>query len=238
MQKNRLGVRRIGAVLLTALLLASCANGSVGQSGAAEPAGPQGFSPLSGSGSTPLQHIVVIVQENRAFDDLFSTFPNADGATQGLMKTPSGDQYVPLLEVNLAQSCDFHHTYKAYLSAYDGGKMDGFNLEGANGRCSNKSTGQYQYVNPSQIAPYWDMALQYVLADQMFQTQGSGSFTAHQDLIAGGTMYNSAKIKSLVDLPSASPWGCDAPPGTRTSDLTFIGSVLKYQKTQGTTSPA
>ena len=135
------------------------------------------------------------------------------------MKTPSGDQYVPLLEVNLAQSCDFHHTYKAYLSAYDGGKMDGFNLEGANGRCSNKSTGQYQYVNPAQIAPYWDMALQYVLADQMFQTQGSGSFTAHQDLIAGGTMYNSAKTKSLVDLPSASPWGCDAPPGTRTSDL-------------------
>ena len=45
----------------------------------------------------------------------------------------------------------------------------------------------YQYVNPSQIAPYWDIAKQYVLADHTFQTQGSGSFTAHQDLIAGGT---------------------------------------------------
>jgi phospholipase C len=73
----------MGAVLLTALLLASCADGSVGQNGAPEPAGLQRLSPLSGSGSTPLQHIVVIVQENRAFDDLFSTFPNAEGATQG-----------------------------------------------------------------------------------------------------------------------------------------------------------
>ncbi len=223
----------MGAVLLTALLLASCANGSAGLNGAAAPAGPRGFSPLSGSGSTPLQHIVVIVQENRAFDDLFSTFPNADGTSGGLMETPSGDQYVPLQMVDLVDSCDFHHTYKAYLSDYDGGKMDGFNLEGANGKCSNKKTGQYQYVNPAQIAPYWEMAVQYVLGDQMFQTQGSGSFTAHQDLIAGGTTYNPAKTKSLVDLPSASPWGCDAPPGTRTSDLDFIGSVLKYQKHRG-----
>lgn len=233
MQKNRLGVRRMGAVLLTALLLASCANGSVGLNRTSEPAGSRRLSPMSGSGSTPIQHIVVIVQENRAFDDLFSTFPNADGATQGLMKTPSGDQYVPLQEVNLTESCDFHHTYRVYRKAYDGGKMDGFNLEGAGGTCTNKRTGPYQYVNPAQIVPYWDMALQYVLADQTFQTQGSGSFTAHQDLIAGGTTFDPAKTRSLVDVPTAVPWGCDAPHGTRTSDLEFIGSVLKYQRHRG-----
>ena len=44
-----------------------------------------------------------------------------------------------------------------------------------------------QYVDPAQIVPYWDLARQYVLADHMFQTEGSGSYTAHQDLIAGGT---------------------------------------------------
>ena len=71
--------------------------------------------------------------------------------------------------------------------------MDGFNYEpegicpraGAGGRLP--STFPYQYVNPADIAPYWDMAEQYVLADAMFQTQGSGSFTAHQDLIRGGS---------------------------------------------------
>ena len=220
-------------VIAALAILAGCGGqaASTGMAGAA--AGPQRLSPLSGSGSTPIQHIVVIVQENRAFDDFFSTFPNADGATEGLEKLPSGDQYVPLQEVNLVESCDFHHSYNNYLKAYDGGKMDGFNLEGATGKCKNKASGQYQYVNPTQIAPYWDMAMQYVLADQMFQTQGSGSFTAHQDLIAGGTTFNKKKTKSLVDVPTGAPWGCDAPPGTRTSDLEFVGSVLKYKKHKG-----
>ncbi len=66
----------------------------------------------------------------------------------------------------------------------------------------------YQYVNPSQIQPYWDIAKQYVLADHTFQTQGSGSFTAHQDLIAGGTDISSTE--ALIDNPSFFPWGCDA----------------------------
>src|ERR1700722_9520612 len=229
----RLGVRRTGVVLFAALLLASCANGSVALNRESEAAGPRRLSPASGSGSNPIQHIIIIVQENRAFDNLFSTFPNADGASQGMMKTPSGDQSITLKEVNLHEACDFTHSYHSYQKAYDAGKMDGFNLEGGNGQCPNKSTAPYQFVNPSQIAPYWDMAMQYVLADQMFQTQGSGSFTAHQDLIAGGTMFNPAKTKSLVDVPTAAPWGCDAPPGTRTSYLDFIGSVLKYKAHTG-----
>jgi phospholipase C len=111
--------------------------------------------------------------------------------------------------------------------------MDGFNLEGASGTCQNKATDPYQYVNPQQIAPYWDMAMQYVLADQMFQTQRSGSFTAHQDLIAGSTILNKAKTQSLIDLPTHEPWGCDAPPGTRTSILRYTPAKFIYKKNKG-----
>ena len=52
----------------------------------------------------------------------------------------------------------------------DGGKMDGFNYEPEN-FCPRSWSGgpsslyPYQYVNPADIAPYWDMAEQYVLAD-------------------------------------------------------------------------
>jgi phospholipase C len=59
----------------------------------------------------------------------------------------------------------------------------------------------------------------------MFQTQGSGSFTAHQDLIAGATAINSTQ--SLIDTPSSGPWGCDAPPSTKTSVLTTTGQYLR-----------
>ncbi len=181
------------------------------------------------SSSNYIQHVIVIVQENRSFDDLFATFPGANGATQGLMKTPSGDVYVPLAKVNLKESCDFPHGYVGgFLKQLDGGKMDGFGL--GPGFCHGNTTAAYQYVDPQQIVPYWYIAGQYVLGDAMFQTQGSGSFTAHQDLIAGATIINQAKTKSLVDVPTHTPWGCDAPAGTKTPVLKVVGSVLKVQQ--------
>ncbi len=171
-----------------------------------------------------IQHIVVMVQENRSFDDLFATFPGAEGATSGKMHT---GQIVPLKEVGLA-ALDINHTYPTYLQDYDNGQMDGFDL-------SKYGTGQkagkypYQYVDPSKIQPYWTLAGDYVLADRTFQTQGSGSFTAHQDLIAGGTVVDSTD--SIVDDPSSSwSWGCDAKQGTVTS---LITTDLQYLFNQG-----
>ncbi len=41
----------------------------------------------------------------------------------------------------------------------------------------------------------------------MFRTQGSGSFTAHQDLIAGGTTIDKTNEKTDVDFPSRTAVG-------------------------------
>jgi phospholipase C len=215
----RNSVRNVGAALAAVWLLVACGSGSNGVPAPSGAMTPQWSPASSGSGSNLIQHVVLVIQENRSFDDFFATFPGADGATGGMMKTPSGDQYVPLKEVKLAEPCDFGHSWLAYRRDWDKGKMDAFNLEGG-GNCPGQAgTRNYQYVNPRQIAPYWTIASQWVLGDQMFTTQGSGSFTAHQDLIAGGTMINAHKTKSLVDIPNGKPWGCDAPPGTVTSLL-------------------
>jgi phospholipase C len=157
---------------------------------------------------------VLIVQENRSFDDFFATYPGADGTTSGRM----GDELIPLKRVHLAEPCDFGHSYQGFIHDYNFGKMNGFGHEGGNHNCPGKAeTKPYQYVDPAEIAPYWLMARRFVLADHMFQTQGSGSFTAHQDLIRGGTTIDSAQTVALIDFPSHLPWGCDAPTGTKTS---------------------
>ena len=67
------------------------------------------------------------------------------------------------------------------------------------------------------------MAKQYGLADHMFQTQGSGSFVGHQDLIAGSTSLNADE--SITDEPNSPNgiWGCDSPRlGTPTHDEPHI----------------
>ncbi len=140
------------------------------------------------------------------------------------MKTPHGDVYVPLKKVNLGTQCDPGHGYSGFQQSLDGGKMDGFALSG--NKCGGHHTQPYQYVDPQQIGPYWTMASQYVLGDHMFQTQGSGSFTAHQDLIAGATILDRERTTSLVDFPTHSPWGCDAPKGTLTPELVWTGSGI------------
>jgi phospholipase C len=212
---------------LSALALAACAAPPNGAGGAL----PDGSVRYEATKAAPIKHIVLMIQENRSFDDLFAKFPGADGATEGPMKTPSGSvKEVRLKKVALAGLCDYSHGWNDFRNDVDGGKMDGFGLEGGGNKCPGKAgTGPYQYVEPSEIHPYWQIAKTYVLADHMFQTQGSGSFTAHQDLIRGNTAIDPAQTKNVVDFPSALPWGCDAPNGTTTSLLVWSDSALHYE---------
>ncbi|MGB8151589.1 MAG: alkaline phosphatase family protein, partial [Candidatus Cybelea sp.] len=209
------------------VLLAGCGGGALSCFDCAQHDMTGGRNAGSGGGGSSkyIQHVIVVIQENRSFDNLFATFPGADGATGGCMAPPSdmlprseatshgcpsGDQWVPLKEEDLAEPCDWSHGRHNFLTDYDGGAMDGFGSEGGGNNCPGKAgTKAYVYTNPSQIGPYWTIAKQYVLADQMYQTQGSGSFTAHQDLIAGGTILNPNKTHSVVDFPTSMPWGCD-----------------------------
>jgi phospholipase C len=224
--------RAFFAAFAAAFLTASCAGGTGSTTGSASLPLTHGLRSATGSGV--IQHVVIMVQENRSFNNLFATFPGANGTTKGHM---SGRGPIKLMESNLLEPCDFGHSYMGFRKDYNHGKMNGFNTEGGGnakkGCPPQAGTLPYQYVNPVQIAPYWDIAQQYVLADNMFQTQGSGSFTAHQDLIRGGTMIDSGQTQSLVDFPTdgaAHPWGCDAPSGTTTPLLVWTGTKVDEKR--------
>ncbi len=214
-------------VCAAAAILAACGGG--GGSSAVAPQPPPTVAPSS---PTPITHIVVLVQENRTFNNLFATYPGTAGTTVGKMRTGtgSGAKTVPinLKEVNLLNSVSLVHTYPGFITGYRGGNMDAFNLIIYGPTQKPEGDLPYQYVNPQQVVPYWDMAQQYAIADNMFQTQGSGSYTAHQDLIRGGTSISSTE--SLIDDPTKMPWGCTAPAGTTTS---LITTSLKYEKNTG-----
>ncbi len=203
-----------------AAALTACSGGTTSLGANALPAvraPSRTISPDTGSGSIGnIKHVVIIVQENHSFDNLFAHFPGADGASRG--KNAEG-QWVRLEKSDLYSPEALNNSHLAWGVDYDKGKMDGFSAVYVSSRpCA---TCAYKYVNPNQIKPYWTMAQQYGLADHMFTTETSGSFNGHQDLIRGDTALNS--YESLIDFPTHGPWGCDAAPGTTTPLLESNG---------------
>jgi phospholipase C len=176
----------------------------------------------SGSGSSPIQHVVLIIQENRTFNNLFAGFKGAVSSKTGneLVKQGTGyvEEPITLKAIPLSDVKDITHRYTAFLTAWQNGAMDGFSLIKAPINGKLEGTAPYVYVEKKDIKPYWAMAEQWGLADEMFQTQGSDSFTAHQDLVRGGTFIDAND--SLIDPPTTSgAWGCDSPPGSKTSTI-------------------
>ncbi len=180
-----------------------------------------------------IKHVVLMIQENRTFNNLFAGFPNAKSSLTGEELVKQGghlvEKKVNLTKADLTFKGSITHLYDAFLTAWQKGGMDGFNLIKYVRNHEPEGMAPYQYVNPAQIGPYRTLAQQWGLADEMFQTQGSDSFTAHQDLIRGDTFIDSTH--SLIDPPtSPDAWGCDSGPGSKT---TLITTTLKYQQNAG-----
>jgi phospholipase C len=177
---------------------------------------------LASRPSDPIKHIVVIMQENRTFDNFFHGFPGADSAESGMNK----GMVVTLSPVPLAETYDLNHSHPSWWDAWDNGLMDGFAQTQ-----TDPPLFAYSYVPSSQIQAYWTMATQYTLADRMFQSNTGPSFIAHQYMIAG---QSGGADENPV--PSTAPWGCDAPAGTTTpligpngTDLPGVFPCFDYQ---------
>jgi phospholipase C len=220
--RSRGSIARVTGFCVAVLSLAAC-NGNGSTAGTPPVGTPFSHGRHHSGSSSPIQHIVLMIQENRSYNNFFATFPGGDGTTTGYAETDTSCKPpiyagpIDLTEMPLDLKKDLNHSFRTgYSTAYDGGKMDGFDLV-PNGSGLPECSYPYQYTNPSDIQPYWTMASEYALAEHMFTTQGSDSFTAHQDLIRGGTIVGDDE--AMVDLPRCSSncyWGCNAPHGTIT----------------------
>ena len=145
-----------------------------------------------------IQHIVIVVQEGRSFDNIFHGFAGADYAKSG--KNSQG-KTVRLKPISLADQLPPCNRSVDAVRDIDGGRMDGFE------QCSTMGSKSYSYVEPSETAKYFALGEQYGISDRFFSSQLDGGYQGHQYLIA-------AYAGNTIDEPDGYPPGCDAPQGT------------------------
>ena len=195
-----------------ALVVSGCnAHGAlpVGSQGALEPLRRH-------AQSGKIQHVVIIVQENRSFNNLFYGFPGATTARYGYNLS---NQRIKLKPVPLETTWDIQHDSWGFEAACNGTgsipgtdcQMNGFDKESwgcghhIGGNCPNKNP-PYSYVPHDETKPYFDLGKQYVLTDQMYASNfDASSYISHQYIIA-------AQAEASVNFP-AGAWGCSGGSG-------------------------
>ncbi len=120
-------------------------------------------------GSTPIEHVVVLMKENHGFDNYFGTFPGVDGLPPNVSLPDGTGGTVRVHWIDGTSSPDIPHSREAMLRAYDNGSNDGF-VEAAASFGPAAANATMGYYDGRQLGAYWSLARNFTLADEYFSS--------------------------------------------------------------------
>ncbi len=149
-----------------------------------------------------IQHIVIIMQENRTFDNYFATYPGAKGIPTNASGVPASCVPDPLTGVCMrpyhsASAVNYGGPHWSVDSTADinNGKMDGFIARAEAGKagcgstvnpqCAGTSLDVMSYHTRRELPNYWAYADNFVLQDNMYEPVASYSLPAHLFMVSG-----------------------------------------------------
>ena len=175
--------------------------------------------------SSPIQHVIIIMQENRSFDHYFGTYPQAHGFPPGTCvpldpSQPNLGCVTPFHDQHDSNAGGPHGAAPAMADADDGlhtFKMDGFVLSQTQGLvkickgggddapkhakgCAPFVPGTERhdvmgYHTDAEIPNYWAYARNFVLQDQMYEGVRGWSLAAHLDLVSEWSAICNSKVE-------------------------------------------
>ena len=194
--------------------------------------GSSGDAPFGADGAThgKIQHVIVIMQENRSFDHYFGTFPGAEGIPMDANGVPTvcntdpkTNACVKPYHLTADKNVGGPHSSQAFTTCVGGGKMDGFIANAEAGKtgcadpnnplCSNGTLIDVMgYHTDAEIPNYWAYAKSFVLQDHMFQPNASWSFPQHLYMVSGWaasctTANDPMTCATNLDKPGTGPAG-------------------------------
>jgi phospholipase C len=137
--------------------------------------------------ATPIQHIIFIINENHAFDNMFGTYPGLPAAfalnlsecmPEKTTSTPCQEPY-NADNIPSVQETDQCHTSECAVPAYDNGKMDGFYREDGNRTMA--------YYDGAGLPQVWDLASYFDLNYNFFSSAMSYSEPNHLYAVAANS---------------------------------------------------
>ncbi|HMD46292.1 MAG TPA: alkaline phosphatase family protein [Acidimicrobiales bacterium] len=173
----------------------------------------QGVANATPGTRSPIQHLVVIFQENVSFDHYFGTYPNATNTSgqpfYAASKTPASNglnasllganpnlanpQRLDPANINDLLTCDQNHDYTAEQQAFDNGKMDQFVQATGTGGGTN-ATGQpcqasqvMDYYDGNTVTAMWNYAQHFAMSDNSFGSTFGPSSPGAINLASGNT---------------------------------------------------
>jgi phospholipase C len=189
-------------------LLSACSSSSSATGGStstdASDAGAvdNGDAEAGGGPTTPIRYVVVLVKENHTFDNMFGTYPGANGTLTATL-SDGGTITRPTIPPGTL-SFNPNHFHSNALTAWADGGMNGFDLVAlaspTDAAAPSDPLLPFGYYAQADIPNYWKLAGQYVLCDAFFTHVLADSFPAYISLIA-------AQSPAYED-PSGSMWAC------------------------------
>jgi len=155
--------------------------------------------------TTPIQHVVVVFQENIPFDHYFGTYPHAanlPGEPRFTARpgTPSVNGYTDALLNDNPNSanphrftrdepniCGSNHGYTAEQKAYDMGLVDRFVEETGNHGPGCDGTHGMGYFDGNTVTALWNYAQHFAMSDNSYGTTYGPSHIGVLNLVSGQT---------------------------------------------------
>jgi phospholipase C len=166
---------------------------------------------------TPIQHLVVIFDENISFDHYFGTYPHAlnpegepvftpaantpsvNGLTPGLLQNNQNPAAPFRLDRSQESTCDNDNHYADEQTAYDNGLIDKVaqTLSGTGTGCTpNLAMG---YYDGNTVTALWNYAQHFSMSDNFFGTEYGTTVMGHLNLISGQThQTNTASVSGKI----------------------------------------
>jgi phospholipase C len=238
MRSHRPALCLIAASGLLSGLLAACTSAAQ-VTGSAAPPSAQSLAGLTGIHK--IRHVIIVMQENRSFDEYFGTYPGATGITMRngvpavCVPSPKGGcvrPYHNAADINGGGP----HGLKNAIADINGGAMNGFLRQRAlaahtckftqNPQCApGNSRDVMGYHTGAELPNYWAYAKNFVLQDHMFEPVKSWSLPDHLYMVSAW----SAKCKNQ------NPKSCVNNIGGPDKGK-LIGQAVNQELTSGTTT--